>query len=43
MARDDWGRERRPATRLGFTIREHAMRMPLALLTRHLWTKARRD
>ena len=43
MARDDWGRERRPSTRLGFTIREHAMRMPPALLARHLWTKARRD
>jgi Uncharacterised nucleotidyltransferase len=42
LARDGWGRERRPALRLAFYIRSHWLRMPPAMLARHLWTKARR-
>ena len=43
MARDGWGRQTRPLLRLAFTIRGHAMRMPPAMLARHLWTKWRRS
>jgi hypothetical protein len=42
LARDGWGRARRPATRLGFYVRSHLLRMPLPMLARHLWTKARK-
>jgi hypothetical protein len=42
LARDAWGRQRRPLTRLAFYIRSHWLRMPPHLLARHLWTKARR-
>ena len=42
LARDGWGRATRPGTRLGFYIRGHALRMPPAMLARHLWTKWRR-
>ena len=42
LARDGWGRERRPLTRLGFYIRSHLLRMPPAMLARHLWVKARK-
>jgi hypothetical protein len=42
LARDGWGRERRPATRLGFYVRSHWLRMPPLMLARHLWTKARK-
>ncbi|WP_375601256.1 nucleotidyltransferase family protein [Sphingomonas sp. TZW2008] len=42
LARDGWGRGTRPATRLAFYVRSHWMRMPLALLARHLWIKWRR-
>ena len=42
LARDGWGRDTRPVTRLGFYVRSHMMRMPPAMLARHLWTKARR-
>jgi Uncharacterised nucleotidyltransferase len=42
LARDGWGRATRPATRLGFYVRSHWMRMPPAMLARHLWIKARR-
>ncbi|VVT14043.1 conserved hypothetical protein [Sphingomonas sp. EC-HK361] len=42
VARDGWGRATRPATRLGFYLRSHALRMPPAMLARHLWTKWRR-
>lgn len=42
LARDGWGRARRPATRLGFYVRSHGLRMPPLMLARHLWTKARR-
>lgn len=43
LARDGWGRETSPATRLAFYIRGHALRMPPGLLARHLWIKWRRD
>ena len=42
LARDGWGRERRPLTRLGFYVRSHLLRMPPPMLARHLWTKARK-
>ncbi len=42
LARDDWGRETRPALRLAFYIRSHLMRMPPLKLLRHLAIKARR-
>jgi hypothetical protein len=42
LARDGWGRATRPATRLGFYIRSHWLRMPPAMLARHLWVKARK-
>ena len=42
LARDGWGRGTRPATRFGFYLRSHWMRMPPLLLARHLWTKWRR-
>ena len=42
LARDGWGRATRPAARLGFYVRSHWLRMPPAMLARHLWTKARK-
>lgn len=42
LARDGWGRATRPATRLGFYVRSHLLRMPPRLLAGHLWTKWRR-
>ncbi len=42
-ARDSWGRATRPATRLGFYVRSHWLRMPPAMLARHLWTKWRKS
>jgi HprK-related kinase A len=41
-ARDDWGRQTRKVTRLAFYIRSHWLRMPPAMLARHLWTKYRK-
>lgn len=41
-ARDGWGRATRPVTRFGFYLRGHSLRMPPAMLARHLWTKWRR-
>jgi hypothetical protein len=41
-ARDGWGRAIRPVTRMGFYIRSHWLRMPPAMLARHLWTKWRK-
>jgi hypothetical protein len=41
-ARDGWGRPTRPLTRLAFYIRSHWLRMPPAMLARHLWTKWRK-
>lgn len=42
LARDGWGRARRPGTRLAFYVRSHRLRMPPLLLARHLLVKARR-
>jgi len=42
LARDGWGRPTRPASRFAFYVRSHLLRMPPAMLARHLWTKARR-
>ena len=41
-ARDGWGRTTRPLTRLAFYVRSHWLRMPPAMLVRHLWTKWRK-
>ena len=41
-ARDGWGRQTRPVTRLGFYARSHWLRMPPLMLARHLWTKWRK-
>ncbi len=40
-ARDGWGRPTRPLTRFAFYVRSHWLRMPPAMLARHLWTKWR--
>lgn len=42
LARDGWGRATRPATRLGFYVRSHLLRMPPRLLAAHLLTKWRK-
>ena len=42
LARNCWGQQTRPATRLAFYIRSHWLRMPPLMLARHLWTKLRR-
>jgi hypothetical protein len=42
LARDAWGRPIRRFTRLGFYVRSHWLRMPPAMLIRHLWTKWRK-
>lgn len=42
LARDGWARETRPVTRLAFYVRSHRLRMPPAMLARHLWAKWRR-
>jgi hypothetical protein len=41
-ARDAWGRPTRRLTRLAFYVRSHWLRMPPAMLVRHLWTKWRK-
>ena len=41
-ARDGWGGATRPVTRLAFYVRSHWLRMPPAMLARHLWTKWRK-
>ncbi|RYG88988.1 MAG: hypothetical protein EON59_02545 [Alphaproteobacteria bacterium] len=41
-ARDSWGRPTRKLTRLAFYLRSHWLRMPPAMLARHLWTKWRK-
>lgn len=40
LARDDWGRQTRPFTRMAFYIRSHWLRMPPLMLARHLWIKS---
>ncbi len=42
LARDGWGRATRPALRFGFYLRSHWLRMPPAMLARHLWIKWRK-
>jgi hypothetical protein len=42
LARDGWGRPTRPVTRFAFYVRSHGLRMPPALLARHLWIKWRK-
>ena len=42
LARDDWGRVTRPLLEQGFYIRSHWLRMPPAMLAKHLWTKWRK-
>ena len=42
LARDGWGRATRSGERLGFYLRSHLLRMPPAMLARHLLEKARR-
>ena len=42
LARDGWGRATRPVTRGAFYVRSHWLRMPPALLARHLWIKWRK-
>ena len=42
LARDGWGRPTRRLTRFGFYVRSHWLRMPPAMLVRHLWTKWRK-
>lgn len=42
LARDGWGRQTRPFTRLGFYVRSHWLRMPPTMLARHLFIKWRK-
>ncbi|WP_380787300.1 nucleotidyltransferase family protein [Sphingomonas sp. R86521] len=42
LARDGWGRPTRPFTRFAFYVRSHWLRMPPAMLARHLWIKWRK-
>jgi hypothetical protein len=42
LARDGWGRQGYPLTRLGFYVRSHWLRMPPSMLARHLLAKAMR-
>lgn len=42
LARDEWGRERRKLLRFAFYVRSHWLRMPPAMLLRHLLTKWRK-
>jgi len=41
-ARDGWGRRTRSLTRFAFYARSHWLRMPPAMLARHLWIKWRK-
>ena len=41
LARDGWGRLRHKGIEFGFYVRSHWLRMPPAMLARHLWTKFR--
>jgi hypothetical protein len=42
LARDGWGRETGKLLRFGFFVRSHWLRMPPAMLARHLFTKWRK-
>jgi hypothetical protein len=41
LARNGWGQGIRPTLRFAFYVRSHLLRMPLPMLARHLWVKAR--
>lgn len=43
LTRDGWGRSTRPITRFAFYVRSHWLRMPPAMLARHLWIKWRKN
>lgn len=43
LARDDWGRASDFALQQAFYVRSHWLRMPPAMLARHLWTKWRKS
>ena len=43
LARDGWGRATHPGLRFGFYLRSHWLRMPPAMLARHLWIKWRKQ
>lgn len=42
LARNEWGQETRKVLRFGFYLRSHWLRMPPAMLMRHLFTKWRK-
>ena len=42
LARNGWGQATRPGLRFAFYVRSHWLRMPPAMLARHLWTKWRK-
>ena len=42
LARDDWSRVTHPLLEQAFYIRSHWLRMPPAMLVKHLWTKWRK-
>lgn len=42
LARDGWGRDSAKFLGAGFYVRSHLLRMPLAMLARHLFTKWRK-
>ena len=42
LARAAWGRPSRKLIRFVFYVRSHWLRMPPAMLARHLWTKWRK-
>lgn len=42
LARNGWGQATRPRLRFAFYVRSHWLRMPPAMLARHLWTKWRK-
>ncbi|CAN5268804.1 nucleotidyltransferase family protein [soil metagenome] len=42
LSRDGWGQERRWLLEQVFYVRSHLLRMPPAMLARHLWTKWRK-
>jgi hypothetical protein len=42
LSRDGWGQERRWLLGQAFYVRSHLLRMPPAMLARHLWTKWRK-
>src|SRR3546814_12449297 len=43
LARNGWGQETCKLTRFAFYVSSHWLRMPPAMLARHLWAKWRKD